>query len=316
MDVIKSSVFSKGYGTSFECTSVCHFISIAFGSLLLLFILLILVVPVSTTKYVKTLHNNPSSSKRKQIKQPKESPLHIPSHLLDPYVPLPAQEASSSDEETHQPSIATDDYDFISSLADSKKAHLKTPGRAKPTLKMPSPTHRRSSADEFGYEDTLIRTKSMEAAKRVQEHVKRVNIASKNDRRKDLRAVDVSYENLCDEAILEHEYLEFVRGMLDGIALTKIKSNGKLSKRIFTLSHDLTQLQWSKVHGLLRKPRGLFISDLVGVTTGQGPHGMYLSLLKKDNSALDVEAENDTVLHKLVNGFSMLLREQNPPVQS
>ncbi|OQR99766.1 hypothetical protein ACHHYP_20176 [Achlya hypogyna] len=271
-----SAPFATGYGTSFQCSSVCHFITVSCSSLLVLLLVLLFTVPVSTTKYVKP----PQSGKRKRVHKPPPA-LKVAPHLLDPYVPLASNPVATSEgdadsEACNEPRIEATDYDFISSLA------------AAPRKSSP----RRSSVVE----------------KVVAENVKRVNLTRKTDRRAELRSVDVSYETLCDEAIQEHEYLEFVRNMLDGVVLTKLKSNGKKSKRIFTLSPDLLTLQWSKPHGLLHKHAAVAVKDILGVTTGQGPHGMYLTLLQVDNATLDLQAENDVALQKLLNGFSTMLR--------
>ncbi|EQC29083.1 hypothetical protein SDRG_13243 [Saprolegnia diclina VS20] len=270
--------FETAYGTTFQCTSVCHFITIAFSVLLLLFVLLLLLVPVSTTQYVKA-----PATKRKRPPKPLAPATTVPTlaavgvhqHLLDPYAPVSTALTTEVDD---VPRIDTDDYDFIASLS-----------TAVPAKAPPSPRRHSAAADV---------------------HVKRVNVARKKDRRAELRAADVSYETLGDDAIREHEYLEFVRSLLDGVGLFKLKSNGKKSPRIFALSHDLTLLTWTKPHGLLRKTSSVAMRDVVGVTTGVGPTGAFLSLLQADNSTLDVQADSDMTLQKLRNGFSMLLQAQ------
>ncbi|KAF0691053.1 Aste57867_17665 [Aphanomyces stellatus] len=325
--------YADGYGTTLHCTNVCHFITISFAVAMALFLLLLIVIPVSTTKYVK------SSTRKRTLKRPLDhaasgggsahvtttTPYALPRDVIDPYHVDDETKAGSDDDDADSLSTASSRYDFISSLSDAQHQPLLKASR---TAKSTSPRRHRHSAHAIDAPSGAVAVTAT-----IDEVVKRAALTKKSERRQDLRAADTSYENLRDDEIQEHEYLEFVRTLLEGLVLKRIKpKNGhgvKIAKWRFSIAHDLTRLQWSKAEGLqvLKKTESVLVRDIVGITTGMlddasgagaGTGGLFLSLLQVDHSSLDLLAENEAMHQKLYNGFSMLLREhhQEKPAQT
>jgi hypothetical protein len=364
--------FANGYGTSFICSSVCHFITITFSFVIVLFLVLLCVIPVSTTKYVKqqylhdanqkqsprgkTLgHKTTKDGQMSKLKLPRShyAYLHVHPHVLAAYTDTDEEKSchSTSRDEDPEDFTSIDDtaYEFVTSLSEAEDHYHHQRPLLINSIRRPShagsspPRGRATSAatkvvPDICYHGPQTRISmptspsSMEAnaVKAVQDNVKRANIAKKNEHRKTLRVVDTSFENLPDEAIKEHEYLEFIQTMMDGLVLKKMKrkKNGSqiASKRLFKITHDWTRLQWAKqdiVRKAFSKEESVALIDIKGIAT----HGtnsensnetthvsnsstiMYLRLLKTDGSSLDVQAEDQATHQKLFNGFTRMLNE-------
>ncbi|ETV71099.1 hypothetical protein H257_13503 [Aphanomyces astaci] len=305
--VTTSLDFANGYGTSFECTSVCHFITISFALAIGLFLILLLVIPVSTTNYVK------SSSRKRVSKRPLDAAADELPYQVAPHAP-PQALHSRDRRVANDVAAAIDDdidttdasrYDFIASLSAG-------PNDTQPLIKairtasMLSPRSQRLR--------TALGQSPLGAARAKQQHRGVAESAPPP------APSTTSYETLKDEEIQEAEYLEFVRRLSgDGIVLKRIKTKGrgvKIAKWRIRLTHDMMALHLSKQEGLhvLKKTESVQVKDIVGMTTGTLEAGgaIYLSLLQVDNSSLDFQADNEAMHQKMYNGFGMLLRGAQP----
>ncbi|KAH9086850.1 hypothetical protein Ae201684P_000268 [Aphanomyces euteiches] len=322
LDVTNSLDFADGYGTSFQCTSVCHFITIAFALAIGLFLVLLFVLPVSTTKYVK-------STRKRVVKRPLDQSNHprlaqYNSSAIDiareTMVSYSQNETSLDDEVGCDPMPDTSQCDFISSLSQQQQ-------QKQPLLKYAraanSVSPRRRHTDQTYPFQIPVAAPRYTSAQVPQGDNAFVNKADGNFQKEGHASVgNASYENLRDDEIKVQEYHEFVQSLLKGFLVKRIKFKGhavKISKCHFTATPDLTRLKWYKQEGMrvLKKMETVLVKDIVGITTGMlanvgttSSGTMYLSLLHADNTSLDLQAENEAMHQKLYNGFSMLLREQ------
>ncbi|RHY30548.1 hypothetical protein DYB32_004230 [Aphanomyces invadans] len=300
--------FTDGYGTSFECTSVCHFISFSFALAIGLCLILILVVPVSTTNYVKS-SSRKRTSKRRLDSAADDLPYQAASHTHPQAIHSRDQRAAGhadmddSDKNHIDPSDASR-YDFIASLSTS-------PNDAQPLMKavrtasMVSPRSQRVGAKMATSSPSAIAY-----ATPNYQQLPKVPVP---------QPPDTSYENLRDEEIQEAEYIEFVRLLgSDGIVMKRIKTKSrgvKIAKWRIRVTPDMMTLLLSKHEGLqvLKKTESVHVKDIVGMTTGTLEAGgaAYMSLLQVDNTSLDFQADNEAMHQKVYHGFGMLLREHD-----
>lgn len=155
---------------------------------------------------------------------------------------------------------------------------------------------------------------------------RRASIQHRAEKRREIAKSDISYENLGDEEIQMYEYLEFVRQLLEGIALKKVcQSSSMVVKRTFFVNAEMTTVFWNKVGNKkwMTRKSSIQVSAIDKVLKGlDGNPGLasrgampeksslYMSILCTDGKRLDLEANDEPARQRLFLGFSRLAMEK------
>ncbi|TYZ63369.1 hypothetical protein PybrP1_010113, partial [[Pythium] brassicae (nom. inval.)] len=159
----------------------------------------------------------------------------------------------------------------------------------------------------------------------VRDIERRASIAQRAEKRKERAKSDISYENLRDEEIQMYEYLEFVRELLEGMAVKKVcQKSARVVKRTFFITKDMATVYWNKLgaKGWNSKKSSLDTSRIDKVL--KGFHGnanveakgqaeksaLYVSVMCSDGKRLDLEAKDEAMRQRLYVGFSRLATEK------
>ncbi|KAL4140447.1 hypothetical protein PRNP1_014731 [Phytophthora ramorum] len=154
---------------------------------------------------------------------------------------------------------------------------------------------------------------------------RRQSIAVRAERRVTLAQEDVSYENLGDDEIRMYEYLEFVRELLDGLAIKKVcQKSGRVVSRTLYITPDMTTVFWNPAGTFkrLRNKSSIETYDIEQVL--KGIHGsanatarstlerdtLCVSIQCSDGKWLVLEAKTEAARQRLFIGFYRLAQEK------
>ncbi|GMF32620.1 unnamed protein product [Phytophthora lilii] len=155
---------------------------------------------------------------------------------------------------------------------------------------------------------------------------RRQSMAVRAEKRVALAQEDVSYENLGDDEIRMYEYLEFIRELLDGLALKKVcQKSGRIVSRTLYITPDMTVVFWNATGTFRRLTakssiqtanieevlRGLHGSANVTARSTPERDAQCVSIRCNDGKWLVLEAKTEAMRQRLFLGFSRLAQEKH-----
>ncbi|GMF35909.1 unnamed protein product [Phytophthora fragariaefolia] len=158
----------------------------------------------------------------------------------------------------------------------------------------------------------------------IREVSRRQSMAARAEKRVVMAKEDVSYENLGDDEIRTYEYIEFVRELLDGLAVKKLcQKSGRIVSRKLYITSDMTVVFWNAIGTFkrLKKKSSVQIGDIQEVL--RGIHGsrsvsakstpeleaLCVSIRRNDGKWLVLQAKTEAMRQRLFFGFSRLAQE-------
>ncbi|KAF4147792.1 hypothetical protein GN958_ATG03147 [Phytophthora infestans] len=154
----------------------------------------------------------------------------------------------------------------------------------------------------------------------------RQSMAVRAERRVTLAREDVSYENLEDDEMQVYEYLEFVRELLDGLALKKLcQKSGRVASRKLYITADMQVVFWNSIAAIKRQTRKSSLKTELIESVQKGVHGsanvmarstpereaLCVSIRCSDGKQLVLEAKTEAVRQRLFLGFTRLAQEKH-----
>ncbi|RLN10764.1 hypothetical protein BBJ28_00010992 [Nothophytophthora sp. Chile5] len=241
-------------------------------------------------------------------------------------------------------------YDSISVSADddlapsprrrggSKRASFFQSGPPSP----PSPSRRRQTSNRLGSGASSARgdasprrspravSAGAESAVETKEDLVRAverqtSMAIRAEKRLLLAQEDVSYETLRDDEIRTYEYLEFLRELLDGLAVKKIcQRSGRVVTRTIFITPELTVVYWNAVGSKSWQTTKSSLQTVNIQEVRKGRHGsasatarasperdaLCVSIAHSDGKWLVLEAKDEAMHLRLFLGFSRLGQEK------
>ncbi|ETM50324.1 hypothetical protein L914_05612 [Phytophthora nicotianae] len=155
---------------------------------------------------------------------------------------------------------------------------------------------------------------------------RRQSMAVRTERRVALAREDVSYENLEDDEMQVYEYLEFVRELLDGLALKKLcQKSGRVVSRKLYITADMQVVFWNSIGAIKRQTRKSSLRTELIESVERGVHGsdkvvarstpereaLCVSIRCSDGKMLVLEAKTEAMRQRLFLGFSRLAQEKH-----
>ncbi|KAG3036637.1 hypothetical protein PC121_g1420 [Phytophthora cactorum] len=155
---------------------------------------------------------------------------------------------------------------------------------------------------------------------------RRQSMAVRAERRVTFAREDVSYENLEDDEMQVYEYLEFIRELLDGLALKKLcQKSGRVVSRKLYITADMQVVFWNSIGAIKRQTRKSSIRTELIESVERGVHGsakvvarstpereaLCVSIRCRDGKWLVLEAKTEAMRQRLFLGFTRLAQEKH-----
>ncbi|RLN32141.1 hypothetical protein BBJ28_00007064 [Nothophytophthora sp. Chile5] len=151
------------------------------------------------------------------------------------------------------------------------------------------------------------------------------SLAVRAEKRLLLAQEDVSYETLRDDEIRMYEYLEFLRELLDGLAVKKVcQRSGRVVTRTIFITPELTVVYWNAVGSKKWQATKSSLQTASIQEVRKGRHGiagaaaralserdaLCVSIAHSDGKWLVLEAKDEAMRLRLFLGFSRLGQEK------
>ncbi|KAL3669818.1 hypothetical protein V7S43_005195 [Phytophthora oleae] len=180
-----------------------------------------------------------------------------------------------------------------------------------------------ASIGKAGSVGRLSRVETKDDFVRAASH--RQSIAARAEKRVALAKEDVSYENLEDDEMQVYEYLEFVRELLDGLALKKLcQKSGRVVSRKLHITADMKVVFWNAIGAMKRQTKKSSLRTELIDSVQQGLRGSAkvtgkstpqreahcVSIHCSDGKWLVLEAKTQAMRQRLFLGFTRLSHEK------
>ncbi|KAG7387617.1 hypothetical protein PHYPSEUDO_013867 [Phytophthora pseudosyringae] len=155
---------------------------------------------------------------------------------------------------------------------------------------------------------------------------RRQSMAVRIESREALARGDVSYENLKSDEIQVFEYLEFVRELLDGLALKKIcQKSGRVVSRTLYITTDMQVVFWNSIGAIKRQTQRSSLRTELIDSVQEGLHGsanatarstperepLCVSIHSSNGKWLVLEAKTKAMRQRLFLSFTRLAQENH-----
>ncbi|KAG1688863.1 hypothetical protein DVH05_003038 [Phytophthora capsici] len=227
--------------------------------------------------------------------------------------------------------ISTDDLEAPLSPARYSPRRSSLFGTAPPSpSSMRQGSMRGGGGISVGKAESVSRASSSALVKTKEDFVRtaseRQSMAVRAERRATLAREDVSYENLEDDEMQIYEYLEFVRELLDGLALKKIcQKSGRVVSRKLHITADMKVVFWNVLGAMKRQTaksslrteliddvqKGLRGSTKVTAKSTPQREAHCVSIHCSDGKWLVLEAKTEAMRQRLFLGFTRLSHEKH-----